>query len=94
MKVCPSNILLGCEGRAGTIFHLIGKDQAMKRVSERRNKAEVISFDISGLPENEIHDLFKDLPIKSLKQWLNYYVGKEQYEVCEIIKQYIDLKSR
>jgi len=66
----------------------------MKRVGDRRTKAEVISFDISGLPDKEIHDLFRDLPIKSLKQWLNYYVGKEQYEVCEIIKQYIDLKSR
>ena len=75
-------------------FNLLSKDITMKRVGERRTKAEVISFDISGLPEKEIHDLFRDLPIKSLKQWLNYYVGKEQYEVCEIIKQYIDLKSR
>lgn len=66
----------------------------MKKVSEHRTKAEVISFDISGLPEKEIHELFKDLPIKSLKQWLNYYVGKEQYEVCKIIKQYLDIKSR
>lgn len=66
----------------------------MKRISERRTKAEVISFDISGLPANELHDLFRDLPIKSLKQWLNYYIGKEQYEICKIIKEYIDLKSK
>jgi hypothetical protein len=66
----------------------------MKKVGERRTKAEVISFDISGMPENELHALFRDLPIKSLKQWLSYYIGKEQYEVCKIIKQYVDIKSK
>jgi len=66
----------------------------MKRISERRTKANVVSFDISDLSEQEIHQLFKDLPVKSLKQWLNYYVGKEQYEICKVIKEYIDIKSR
>ena len=66
----------------------------MKNLREKRPKAEVISFDISGLPESELRDLFKDLPIKSLKQWLKYYISKEHYEVCKVIKEYIDLKSK
>lgn len=66
----------------------------MKTLGKGRKKNEVISFDISGLPENELHELFRDLPVKSLNQWLNYYVGKEQYEVCKVIKQYIDLKAK
>jgi hypothetical protein len=80
--------------KPGTVFIHSYKACVMKKVSERKTKAEVISFDISGLPEKELHDLFRDLPIKSLKQWLNYYIGKEQYEVCKIIKQYLDVKSR
>ncbi|RYZ40242.1 MAG: hypothetical protein EOP49_29665 [Sphingobacteriales bacterium] len=66
----------------------------MKRISERKTKANVVSFDISDLSEQEVNQLFKDLPVKSLKQWLNYYVGKEQYEICKVIKEYIDIKSR
>ncbi|HRO43758.1 MAG TPA: hypothetical protein PL009_13050 [Flavipsychrobacter sp.] len=67
----------------------------MKTLDEGKEKnAEVISFDISGLPEHELHDLFRDLPIKSLKQWLNYYVGVEHYEVCKVIKEHIDMKSK
>lgn len=66
----------------------------MKKLGVRKAKAEVISFDISGLSEPELRELFGELPLKSLKQWLNYYIGKEQYEVCKVIKQYIDLKSR
>ncbi len=66
----------------------------MKRISEHRKKPEIISFDISDMSDHELHGLFRDLPLKSLKQWLNYYVGKEQYEVCKIIKEYIDVKSR
>ena len=67
----------------------------MKKVRvQRSNKAEIISFDISGLPEDEIHELFRELPLRSLKQWLNYYIGKEQYEICKVIKEYIDVKSK
>ena len=66
----------------------------MKRTSERRKKAEVISFDISDLSQTELREMFSELPVKSLKQWMNYYVGKEQYEICKVIKEYIELKSR
>jgi hypothetical protein len=66
----------------------------MKRIGERRRKAEIISFDISDLPEKELREMFGELPLKSLKQWMNYYVGKEQYEICKVIKEYLDIKSR
>lgn len=67
----------------------------MKTIGESKNKkAAEISFDISGLPETELHELFRDLPVKSLKQWLSYYIRKEQYEVCKVIKIYLDLKSK
>jgi hypothetical protein len=66
----------------------------MRKVKEDIGRAEVVSFDVSTLPEHELHDLFCDLPLKSLKHWLNYYVRKEQYEVCKVIKEYIDIKSK
>jgi hypothetical protein len=60
----------------------------------KKKRTAVVSFDISGLPEPELRELFRDLPVKSLRQWLDYYVGKEQYEVCKVIKEYVDLKSK
>jgi hypothetical protein len=66
----------------------------MRKVKEETGRAEVVSFDVSTLPEHELRELFCDLPLKSLEHWLNYYVGKEQYEVCKVIKQYIDIKSK
>lgn len=75
-------------------FHTRWQSLVMKRTSERRRKAEVISFDISDLSQTELREMFCELPVKSLKQWMNYYVGKEQYEICKVIKEYIDLKSR
>jgi len=64
----------------------------MRKIKDAK-KVEAISFDISDFSEKEVQDLFRDLPVKSLKQWLQYYVNKEQYEICKIIKQYIDIKT-
>ena len=66
----------------------------MKKVGVRRSKAEIISFDISELPEHELREMFGELPVKSLKQWMNYYVNKEQYEICKIIKEFLDVKAK
>jgi len=66
----------------------------MMKTLGKDKKTDIVSFDISGLPEHELHELFRDLPVKSLKQWLTYYIGKEHYEVCKVIKEYIDLKSK
>lgn len=66
----------------------------MKRTGEEgHKKAEVISFDIASLPKHELQDLFKDLPVKSLRQWLNYYAEREQYEVCSVIRDNINRKA-
>lgn len=66
----------------------------MRKTGEKYSKAEEISFNISSLPATEIRALFEDLPFKSLKRWLNYYVEKEQYEICQIIKEHIDNKTK
>lgn len=66
----------------------------MKGLDDSARKAvEVIALDIAQLPEKEIQELFSDLPVRSLNHWLNYYVKREQYEVCKIIKEYIDKKG-
>jgi len=61
--------------------------------SKTNKKAEVLSFDIARLSERELHELFRDLPLRSLKQWLHYYAEKEEYEVCKVIKLF-DLRSK
>ncbi len=55
--------------------------------------AEVISFEIAGLPEAELVDLFRDLPEPSLKQWLQYYIAREEYRVCKVIKEQLDRRK-
>lgn len=60
--------------------------------SGTHKQPEIISFDISHLPEEELHELFRDLPTSSLQQWLTYYADKEEYEVCKVIKLYLDFK--
>ena len=66
----------------------------MKRYGERKSKADELSFDISDLSEQELREMFRELPLKSLKQWISYYTHKEQYEICKIISEYIEIKSR
>lgn len=44
-------------------------------------------FDLSKLPPEEVKSIFQELTPRALQRWLDYYVGKEKYEICTIIRQ-------
>jgi len=50
------------------------------------------SFNLDEFTKEEILEMFKDLPVPSLKRWLEYYAKREAYEACTVIKQIIDHK--
>lgn len=62
----------------------------MKDISNRAYKAQSAGFDITDMSRAEIRCLFSDLNTISLTHWMNHYSAKEEYEVCQVLKEMID----
>jgi len=52
-----------------------------------------VPFDLKDMSDDEMRSMFMGVSVKSLAMWLDYYQGKEQYEVCRLIKEIRDHKN-
>ncbi|HRO41577.1 MAG TPA: hypothetical protein PL009_01990 [Flavipsychrobacter sp.] len=52
-----------------------------------------LNFDLKNMSVDEMKSMFMNVSMRSLGSWLTYYQGKEQYEICQIIKDIYDYKS-
>jgi len=65
----------------------------MNRKKPNTNSISHLRFDLKSMDEREIRDMFMNVSAKSLVTWLAYYKGKEEYEVCKLIKEIRDYKN-
>lgn len=61
--------------------------------STTKKAEEAISFDLSKMPTSEIRAMFRELTPRSLQRWMEYYVSREKYEICTIIKEVMKEKG-
>ena len=45
---------------------------------------------VSTLPDKELRALLRDLSPFILNRWMQYFAQKEQYEVCQVIKEVLN----
>ena len=42
---------------------------------------------VSTLPDKELRELLSDLSPYILNRWMQHFADKEEYEVCQVIKE-------
>jgi hypothetical protein len=62
-------------------------------MSENQKQPEMKGFNLAGLSNQEIKEMFQNVSPRSLPRWLEYYESKEEFEICVIIKSIFDLKK-
>jgi hypothetical protein len=65
----------------------------MMQEKKNGNTIAHVPFDLKDMNEAEMKGMFMSVSAKSLSTWLSYYEGKEQYEICKIIKEIRDYKN-
>lgn len=61
--------------------------------STTKKTEDSLSFDLSTMPADEVRAMFRELTPRSLQRWLEFYINKEKYEICQIIREVMQEKG-
>jgi hypothetical protein len=50
-------------------------------------------FDLREMTADEKRVMFMQVSVRSLNNWMEYYRTREEYEICQIIKDVYDYKN-
>ncbi len=62
----------------------------MKQLHTQQLERTILSQQVNNYSEQELRNIFSRLSGSALQQWMDHFIEKEQYEVCQIIKEIIN----
>ncbi len=62
----------------------------MKQLNTQRLERTILSQQVGNYSEQELRNIFGRLSDPALQQWMDHFIEKEEYEVCQIIKEIIN----
>jgi hypothetical protein len=66
----------------------------MRQIGDVRRETVREAFDSGTITPEDTKGILMELSPSTLEHWMIYFVDKEEYELCKVIKDVIDEKLR
>jgi hypothetical protein len=65
----------------------------MRQIGDVRRETVREAFDLGTLTPEDTKGILMELSAKTLHHWMDYFILKEAYELCQVIKEVLATKE-